>query len=499
MAKIQLVDVSLRDGNQSLWGANGLNTAKILSIAPIMDRVGFRALDYTSSTHMGMAVRNAREDPWERIRLTHKAMPNTPLQAIGTGLRFISWETQSSEFMQLVYDRMVANGISRFIVLDPMNDPAAMLESASMMRRAGASEIIAALTYTISAVHDDAYYADLTAKMVASQNIDRVYIKDPAGILAPDRALTLVPAVHAQLEGKGLEIHSHCCIGLSAMTCTLAASLGVEVIHVGSGALGNGTSLPRAIPMVKNLREMGHTVDVDDRALRLVDEYFMDMAQAEGLPIGQPQEFDATFMRHQAAGGYLTTTRRQLAELNLEHRFDEVMEESLQVRAELGYPIMVTPFPQMIGTQAMYNIVGAERYSNVSDQVIRYVLGKFGRPIGDIDPQIKDRILSLPRAKELLGEPPPALLSEMRKRFSAKIGDDEFLLRATMPADQVDAMIAAGPARRHYNPQIQPVLKLIKGIKGSSVRDLIVGKEGFRLSLHSKGNQKGIKGEKAHA
>jgi oxaloacetate decarboxylase alpha subunit len=485
MADIQLIDVSLRDGNQSLWGANGLNTAKILSIAPVMDRVGFRALCFTSSTHMGVAVRNFRENPWERIRLTHAAMPNTLLQAIGTGLRFISWEPQSLEFMELVYQRMVANGIARFIVLDPMNDPEAMLESARMMRRAGATEVIAALTYTISAVHDNAYYADLAARMVASPDIDRVYIKDPAGILTPERALTLVPAVRAQVAGKGLEIHSHCSIGLAPMTCTLAAGLGVEVIHVASGALGNGTSLPRALPMVRNLRELGHTVDVDDRALEQIDAYFTAMALAEGLPLGQPQEFDATFMRHQAAGGYLSTTRRQLAEIKLEHRFDEVMDESLRVRAELGYPIMVTPFPQMVGTQALYNVIGSERYSNVSDQVIRYVLGKFGRPTGAIEPDIKDRILSLPRARELMAEPPPPSLAEMRKRFSSKIGDDEFLLRATMPAEQVDAMFAAGPARRHYNPDVQPVLDLLRGLKGRPVSDLVVEKKGFRLALHA--------------
>ncbi|MCX7171820.1 MAG: biotin carboxyl carrier protein, partial [Proteobacteria bacterium] len=123
MANIQLIDVSIRDGNQSLWGAMGMNTPQILSIAPIMDRVGFRALNFTSSTHMGVAVRIHKEDPWERIRLTHAAMPNTPLEMIGTGLRFISWESQTKEFMQLVYDRMVINGISRFILLDPMNDP----------------------------------------------------------------------------------------------------------------------------------------------------------------------------------------------------------------------------------------------------------------------------------------------------------------------------------------------------------------------------------------
>ena len=485
MANIQLIDTSIRDGNQSLWGATGLNTPQILSIAPVIDRVGFRALNFSSSTAMGMAIKTHREDPWERIRLTHAALPNTPLEFIGTGLRFISWESQHPEFMQLVYDRLVINGISRFIVMDPMNDPQAMLESARMMRKAGASEIIAALTYTISVVHDAAYYANFAAQLARSPDVDRLYIKDPAGILTPERARTLIPAIRPQLGGKALELHSHCNIGLAPITYMTAAELGIAALQVGCGALGGGTALPNAQRVVANLRELGHTVDIDDRALARVSDYFTRIAAAENLPVGTPQEFDAAFLRHQAAGGYISTTRRQLAELKLEHRFDDVMEELSRVRAELGYPIMVTPFPQMLGSQALYNVIGSERYANVSDQVIRYVLGSFGRPTGAIDPQVKDRILSRPRAKELMNEPPPPTLAEMRKHFPPGIADEEFLLRATMPVDQVEAMIAAGPARRYYNPDVQPILKLLRALQTRpGVSDIIIDKPNFRLELH---------------
>lgn len=490
MAKIQLVDVSIRDGNQSLWGATGMNTPQILAIAPILDRVGFRAINFTSSTHMGMAVKVHRQDPWERIRLVHAAMPNSPLEFIGTGLRFISWETQHPEFMQLVYERLVVNGISRFIVMDPMNDGDTMLESARMMRKAGAGEIIAALTYTISVVHDDAYYTGLAAKLAKSENVDRLYIKDPAGILTPERARTLVPAIRSQLAGKALELHSHCTIGLAPISYMAAAELGVDVLQVACGALSNGTSLPNAQRVVANLRELGHTVDIDDRALGLAADYFTRVAHAENLPIGMPQDFDAAFLRHQAAGGYISTTRRQLAELKLEHRFDDVMEELSKVRAELGYPIMVTPFPQMVGSQALYNVIGGERYGNVSDQVIRYVLGSFGRPTVPIDPAVKDRILSRPRARELMNEPPPPTLAEMRRRFPPGLSDDEFLVRATMPVDQVESMIAAGPARRHYNPDVQPILKLLRELQGRpGVSELVVDKPNFRLELRGAGNK----------
>lgn len=486
MADIQLIDVSMRDGNQSLWGAVGLNTAQILQIAPVVDRVGFHALDFASSTAMGMAVKTFKEDPWERIRLTHAAMPNTRLQLIGTGLRFYSWEMQSPDFMQLVYDRLVVNGISRFVVLEPMLDIETILESARMMRKAGGEEIIAALTYTISEVHDDAFYAGLAERIATCPDIDRAYIKDPSGLLTPERARTLIPAVAAKLGGKPLEVHSHCTIGLSSMSYMVAAELGVSALQVACGPLGNGTSLPNAQRVVANLRELGHTVDVDDRALALVANYFSRLAKAEDLPVGVPQEYDASFLKHQIAGGVMTTTRRQLAELKLEHRFAEVMAESSRVRAEFGYPIMVTPFPQMVCSQALYNVIGRERYENVSDQVIRYVLGGFGRPTKPVDPDVKDRILSRPRAKEIMAEPTAPTLPELRKRFPAGISDEEFLLRATMPAEEVNAMVAAGPAKRHYNPDIQPMLKLLRGLQNSSATtDIVIEKPDFRLELRS--------------
>jgi oxaloacetate decarboxylase alpha subunit len=485
MAELELLDVSIRDGNQSLWGATGLNTAKILQIAPVLDRVGFRALDYTSSTHMGVAVRTYREDPWERIRLTHAAMPNTPLQFIGTGFRFISWESVHPDLMQLAYDRLVLNGISRFVVLDPMHDMDAVRRSAAMIRAAGAAEIIGALVFTISAVHDDQLYAHLARQMVDTPQIDRVYIKDPSGLLTPERARTLIPAVREQLGGKALELHSHCTIGLAQRTYLAAADLGVKVLQVACGPLANGTSLPDAQRTVANLRALGHTVAVDDRLLSVVAEYFRRMASAEGLPTGAPLDFDASCLRHQIAGGVMTTTRRQLRELGLEDRFDAVVDEVGRVRAELGYPIMVTPFPQMVCSQALYNVIGRERWDTVSDQVIRYALGRFGRPTAPIDPQVVERILSRPRAKELAAEPPPPSPAELRRTLGRGICDEELLLRATMPGEQVDAMRAAGPAKRHYNPDLAPVLRLLRELRTRpSVPDLVLEKDDFRLELH---------------
>jgi oxaloacetate decarboxylase alpha subunit len=490
MADIELVDVSLRDGNQSTWGATGLRTEHVAQVAPLMSRAGFRALDYSSSTAMGVSVRVHREDPWALLRLTRAAMPDTRLQFIGTGFRFISWERAHPDVIALVYRCLIRNGMDRFVVLDPTHDVAAMRATARIVKQAGgpAAEVVAALTYTISAVHDDAFYAGLAQQYAACPDIDRAYLKDPAGILTPERAATLITAVQAALGGKPLELHSHASLGLSPRTCLLAADLGVGVLQVGCGALGNGTSLPDAQQLVANLRATGHTVDVDDRLLDMVARFFDRVAEAEGLPKGEARGFDAAFLHHQVAGGVMTTTRRQLRELGMEHRFGALMAEITQVRAELGYPIMVTPFPQMVIGQALANLLGAgagnARYDTVPDQVIRYVLGTFGKPTAPVEPSVLGKILDRPRAAELAAEPEPLGVAELRRRFGTRISDEELLLRFAMPAAEVDAMQDAPPPATHYNPAAQPVLRLLRELAGRpSVTELTVDKPGFRLSL----------------
>lgn len=459
VADISLVDVSLRDGNQSLWGATGLRTAHIATIAPLLGRVGFRALDYSSSTAMGVSVRTHREDPWTLLRLVRRAAPDTLLQFIGTGFRFISWERAHPEVIALVYTALVRNGMDRFVVLDPTHDLDAARATAAIANKAGAREVIGALTYTISAVHDDAFYARVAAAYASCDDIDRAYIKDPAGILTPERARTLIPAVQAALRGKPLELHSHASLGLSPLSCLVAAEAS------------------------------GHTVDIDDRLLAIVARYFDRLAAAEGLPSGEHRGFDAAFMDHQLAGGVMSTTRRQLAELGLADRFGDLMTEIATVRAELGYPIMVTPFPQMVIGQALANLLSADtpggaRYDSVPDQVIRYVLGTFGKPTAPVRPWVLDRVLGRPRAAELAAEPEPLDVAALRQRFGTRISDEELVLRFGMPAAEVDAMIAAGPAVTHYNPDTVPLLRLLRALgERPAARELTVDKPGFRLSL----------------
>lgn len=486
MADIKLVETSLRDGNQCLWGALGVDTARTLSIAPVMERVGFKAIDFTTSTHMGVAVRYKQEDPWERIRLMAAACPRTPLQFLSTGFRFIAWETASPDFMALAFRTLMKNGIGRFALADPMNDAASNVEVARMIRQDGDAYIVGALVFTLSPIHDDAHYAEAARKMAASPDIDALYIKDPGGLLSPMRARTLIPAIRAVIGDKPLELHAHCTIGLGEQSYYEAADLGIDALQCASGAAGDGTSNPPIERVVSNLRALGHSVDIDDTALAEVSAYFTALAQAEGLPSGHPMAFDATYRQHQLPGGMVGTMRRHLADHRVPHLEGAVVEELGRVREELGWPIVMTPFAQMVMTQAVMNVTANERYSVIPDEVIRYAIGKFGRPNQPIAPNVLDRIMALPRTKELAAEPDMAELPALRKRIGPHLSDEEFLLRATMPANLVDAMQAAGPAPRHYDPSLRPAMALIRQLLArTDVTRVSVEKAGFRLDLES--------------
>ena len=180
---VDIVDTTTRDGQQSLWGAIGMTAADVLAVAPTIDRVGFHAVDFTSSTHMAVSVRFFREDPWERIRLVSAAMPNTPLSFIGTGMRFITWTPADEEVIRLVFRCIVRNGIRRIQIVDPSNDPARLRRIAVVAREEDVEEIVIGLTYSVSEVHTHEYYAERAAGLADCEDMDRLYLKDPGCLL----------------------------------------------------------------------------------------------------------------------------------------------------------------------------------------------------------------------------------------------------------------------------------------------------------------------------
>jgi oxaloacetate decarboxylase (Na+ extruding) subunit alpha len=439
---IEFIDTTTRDGNQSLWSATGLTTPDVLAIAPVLDQVGYHALDFTSSTHMAVSVRFHHEDPWERIRRVSAAMPDTPLGMITPGMRFISWVPASDDVMRLAFRLVARNGIRRLKIADPSNEPARIRNLAVMARQEGIEEIVVGLTYSISEVHTHAYYAERAAALGDCPEMDRVYLKDPGGLLTPDAVRELAPHLLAAAGDRPLELHSHCTIGLAPLVYLEGVQAGFGVVHTASGPLSRGTSQPEVVSTARNLEASGYAHGLDLECQAIVSEHFQEIARAKGLPVGAPREFDAAYYRHQLPGGMVTTTRRMLTEMRRPELFDAVLEEVTRVRAEMGYPIIVTPVSQFIASQAAHNVIDGERWRSVSDETVRYFLGHYGEPPAPVDPQIADRVLARPQAAQL-GELQPISLDGARERFGRRISEEELLLRLTMPAEQVDAMIAA--------------------------------------------------------
>ena len=443
MTRIDIVDTTTRDGNQSLWSATGLTTNDIVSIAPTIDRVGFHAADFTSSTHMAVAVRFHREDPWERLRLVAAAMPNTPLSFITTGMRFITWVPSDEEVMRLAFRCVVRNGIRRFQVADPTNDPGRLKRIAAIAREEGVEEVVIGLTYSISPVHTHAYYAERAAALADCAEMDRLYLKDPGGLLTPAAVRELAPHFTAAAGARPIELHSHCTIGLAPLVYVEGLRAGFHALHTAVAPLARGTSNPAAETTLRDLEAEGYSHALDTDALAAMSRHFEQLGRERGLPFGEPQEFDATYYHHQLAGGMVSTTRRMLEELRRPELFDEVLEEVGRVRAEMGYPIIVTPVSQLVATQAVRNVIDGERWANVSDETVRYFLGHYGDPAAPVDPDIAERVLSRPRTEELR-HLEPLHLEGARERFGLRISDEELLLRLTMPQEQVDA-IGLGP------------------------------------------------------
>lgn len=490
--RIRLIDVTLRDGNQSLWSAIGIDTRTVVEVAPWLDRAGFKCLDFTTSTHMAISVRYHREDPYEKIRLARQLMPNTPLIFMTTGMRFITWEPAPRAIIRLGMRVVLRHGIRRIQIVEPMNNMDALLEAARIAREEGAEQVVAGLVYSISPVHTDEFYVRCAEELAKERHlIDTVYIKDPSGLLTPERVETIVPALRRALgDDMPLEIHSHCTMGMAPLCYLRAVQLGVETVHTAIPPLAEGTSLPSIYRTVANLRELGFEIEVDLEPLGRVSEYLHRLARRKGFPIGRPLEYDIAYYRHQVPGGMITTLQRHLKEAGAEHRFESVLEEIVRVRAELGYPIMVTPYSQLVATQALLNVESRERYEKVPDEVIKYVLGRFGPPPAPIDPWVKDRVLSLPRARELDVPAPEPTLEELRRTFGGNVSDEELLLRWALPADQVDAALArkTGHLFPRGNGSTHPLAQLVAEVaRRPSISYFHFENDGIRLVLRRQG------------
>jgi oxaloacetate decarboxylase alpha subunit len=485
MDTIYFVDTTIRDGHQSLWAEN-MTTGMMLPIAKNLNRAGYEGIELISGSHLKKCVRELKEDPWERVRLVSKEITETPLRVIAG--RVHTFEYNPPSMYWLFIERMFANGIREARISDEWNDYEGWKFRVGVAHAVG-MRVILNLIYSVSPKHSDEYFAERTRR-AASLKPYRLCLKDPGGLLTPERMQTLVPIIFKNANGIPVELHTHCTTGLGPLCCLEGIRLGMRNINTALPPLADDSSNPSLFNVAKNARALGYTTAIDEEVLKPVSQHFTAIAKREGFTIGAPVEYDYTQYQHQVPGGMLSNLRHQLRKVGLEHKFPEALEEAIRVRAEFGYPIMVTPLSQFVGSQAAINVIVGERYKEVTDQVIKYALGHAGQEgARDMDPIVKDKILDRPRAREWAKWVPEEISAdEMRRRLDAVgVSDEELLLRWIVGKEDIDAMRADPRPLEYLNAQ-QPLVNLLQELsKRKGCNQIRVERAGLSLTLEKRG------------
>ena len=464
--EIKLIDVTLRDAHQCLW-ATRMTTAMMRETAPLLDRAGFEGIDLVGGAVFDVCVRYLHEDPWERMRILSEWVTETPLILHHRGQSLFTFELFADDVVELTAERMIANGMRYHTTYDALNDIRNLEVPILSAKRLG-MHTVGGLVYTESPVHTDEYYVG-KARELLKLGVDGVFIKDPSGLLRPERVLTLVPALKAVCGDIPLQLHSHCLSGLSPYVAVLAVEHGVDTVHTATSTLANGASHPPTEQFIRNARRRGYSVDIDLTLIEEVADKLSYIAAKEDKPVGAPLEYDEFHYHHQVPGGMISNLKSQLEPLGIVDKLDEVMEEAGHVRRELGYPIIVSPFAQYVMTQAVLNVMGRlqskERYDTVPDEVRKYVLGYYGEITGPIDADLYDKITrGKAPVKERPGSLVPPSLPKVREERGPFASDDDLLLAAYYADKEYGALKAAGPIDTEYAIGSTPLVTLMKEI-----------------------------------
>ncbi len=485
MSEIHFIDTTVRDGNQSLWALN-MRTGAMLAIAEQMDQAGFQSMEFFVTAMFKKYVCEHKENPWDWVRLGTKRITKTRLRWHG-GLHG-SFEKIPDSIYQIMIERAVSYGFTLTRTSNSWNDFTEFKEEIDGLKQIG-METIANLIYSVSPRHTDEYYAQ-KAREAAAIRPYGICFKDVGGLLTPERARTLIPVIQKNLGDVPLEFHAHCNSGQAPLCYLEAIKLGLTTLHTAVPPLANGSSQPSIFNVARNARALGHTPLVDEKALEPVEKHFTLVAKRDGLPIGKPSEYDQSLYLHQVPGGMISNLRHQLRLVGMEDKLPATLEECGRIRAEWGYPIMVTPLSQYLGSQAAINVIVGERYKEVTDQTIQYALGLWGKEGAALmEPNVKDKILNRRRARDWAGWMPSRLsVQEVRRKYGGPgVSDEELVLRAFAGVDAVEAMFAAGPPKQYLNAG-QPLVWLIDQItKRKEYSQIHIRKTGFSLTLE-KGN-----------
>lgn len=389
---IKICDCTLRDGQQSLI-ATRLSTKEMLPIISEMDKVGFGAMEVWGGATYDSCLRYLKEDPWDRLRAIRKAAPNTKLQMLLRGQNILGYRHYADDVVEMFVKKSIENGIDIIRIFDALNDVRNLETAVKACKKAGGHAQLA-ISFTLSDVHTEEYFVKL-AKKFAKIGADSICIKDMAGLLLPMPAYSLVKAIKKEVN-LPLEIHSHYTSGIASMTYLKAIEAGADIIDTDMSPFSMGTSQPSTEVMNATLKGTEYDPELDEHLLKTISDYFLpirEKALESGLLSTKVLSVDIATLLYQVPGGMLSNLVSQLKTSNAEDKYRDVLEEIPRVRADLGYPPLVTPSSQIVGTQAVLNVIMGERYKMIPKETKDLVRGMYGRTPVPISEEIRKKII----------------------------------------------------------------------------------------------------------
>ena len=390
--KVQFVETVLRDANQSLI-ATRLPYDKFEPMLETIDKAGYYAAECWGGATFDVCLRYLNEDPWERLRKIRAKMPNTKLQMLLRGQNVLGYSHYPDDFVKLFVKKAVENGMDVIRIFDALNDVKNMKVAMEATVNAGAIAS-GTISYTTSPVHTHAKYVEMV-KELKEMGASTICIKDMAGIMGPQEAYDMVSAIKDAVD-LPIDLHTHSTTGLAFMTYLKAVEAGVDIIDTAISPFSGGTSQPATETMAYALRQLGYEVDLDDAVTKAMADYFKtirDEFLADGTLMPKSMATDTQCLTYQVPGGMLSNLLSQLKQMNALDRLDEALLETPRVRKDMGYPPLVTPTSQMVGVQAVRNVLDGERYKTVSKEIKAYCRGEYGTTPAPIDETIRSQIL----------------------------------------------------------------------------------------------------------
>ena len=392
MSKIKVMETCLRDGHQSLM-ATRMTTNEMLPIIEKLDSVGYHSLEMWGGATFDAAIRYLNEDPWERLREIKKRAKNTKLQMLLRGQNLLGYRHYPDDIVERFIKKSIQNGIDIIRIFDALNDVRNLQTACAATKKYGGHAQLA-ISYTISPVHTIEYYKNLALEM-QEIGADSIAIKDMSGILLPETASKLVSELKSVLRVP-LEVHTHATAGLASMTYIKAVEAGADIIDTAISPFAGGTSQPATESIVRALEGTERETGFDLEILKDIAEYFKPIRAkyiADGTFKPQALMTEPNIVEYQLPGGMLSNLLAQLQMQKAEHKYEDVLREIPKVRADLGYPPLVTPLSQMVGTQAVFNVLTGQRYKLIPNEIKNYVRGLYGKSPVPISEEIKKIII----------------------------------------------------------------------------------------------------------